>query len=156
MRPIDKIVLHTSYTPEGREHDVDDIDAWHKANGWSGVGYHFVVKIDGTVQVGRPLDKIGAHTKGKNQGSIGVCYIGGMNAEDRKPKDTRTEAQKEALIDLCEGLSLTFGGLTVYGHNEFSTKSCPCFDVKAEFRDVKDPKFTMPLMHEDRVSRKPQ
>ena len=64
MRPIKEIVLHTTYTPEGREHDVEDIRAWHKAKGWSDIGYHYLIKIDGTIEAGRPLDKIGAHAKG--------------------------------------------------------------------------------------------
>ena len=133
MRNIDKIIIHSAYTPAGREHDVDDIRAWHMARGWSDVGYHYIIKLDGTIQAGRPLDKIGAHTKGKNQGSIGICYIGGMSADDRSPEDTRTSNQKQALQQLVSGLNTTFGGLTVHGHNEFSSKPCPCFDVSKEF-----------------------
>ena len=134
MRAINKIIIHSAYTPAGREHDVEDIRAWHKARGWSDVGYHYVIKLDGTIELGRPIDKIGAHTKGQNQGSIGICYIGGMSANDRVPEDTRTEAQKISLQMLVQGLNVTFGGnLTVHGHNEFSSKPCPCFDVSKEF-----------------------
>lgn len=133
MRNINKIIIHSAYTPEGRDHDVEDIRAWHKARGWSDVGYHYIIKLDGTIEAGRPLDKIGAHAKGKNQGSIGICYIGGMSKDDRVPKDTRTSNQKQALQQLVAGLNVVFGGLTVHGHNEFSSKPCPCFDVSAEF-----------------------
>lgn len=133
MRKIDKIIIHSAYTPEGRDHDVEDIRAWHKARGWSDVGYHYVIKLDGTIEQGRALDNIGAHTKGKNQGSIGICYIGGMSKNDRTPEDTRTEAQKTSMQMLVQGLDIVFGGLTVHGHNEFSTKPCPCFDVGKEF-----------------------
>jgi len=137
MRKINKIFIHTSYTPEGREHDVEDIRAWHKARGWSDVGYHYVIKLDGTIEQGRSLDKIGAHAKGHNQGSVAICYIGGMDEKDRVPKDTRTEAQKESLQKLVSALSVTFGGLTVHGHNEVSSKPCPCFDVGKEFPDYR-------------------
>jgi len=133
MRNINKIILHTSYTPAGREHDVEDIRAWHKAKGWKDVGYHYIIKIDGTIEQGRPLDNIGAHCSGQNQGSIGICYIGGMSANDRTPEDTRTEAQKTALRNLIHYLDLVFGGLTVHGHNEFSNKPCPCFNVSEEY-----------------------
>lgn len=138
MRPINKIIIHTSYTPAGREHDVEDIRAWHKAKGWKDVGYHYIIKLDGTIEQGRALDNIGAHTKGQNQGSIGVCYIGGMNKEGRAPEDTRTEAQKHALTQLIKSLNVVFGGtLTVHGHNEFSSKPCPCFDVSSEYPEYR-------------------
>ena len=138
MRSINKIIIHTSYTPAGREHDVEDIRAWHKAKGWKDVGYHYVIKLDGTIEQGRSLDNIGAHTRGHNQGSIGVCYIGGMSANDRTPEDTRTKEQKTALKQLVAALDVVFGGtLTVHGHNEFSNKPCPCFDVGKEFTDYR-------------------
>lgn len=133
MRKLNKVIIHCSYTPEGREHDVDDIRAWHKAQGWSDVGYHFIIKLDGTIEAGRPITKIGAHCKGYNQGSIGICYIGGMDKTDRSPKDTRTESQKESIVNLVNSLNTVFGELSVHGHNEFSSKACPCFDVKEEF-----------------------
>ena len=133
MRKINKIIIHSSYTPEGREHDVKDITAWHKAQGWSDCGYHYVIKLDGTIEQGRAIDKIGAHCKGQNQGSVGICYIGGMDSTDRTPKDTRTNEQKESLMLLVGSLKTVFGDLTVHGHNEFSTKPCPCFDVQSEF-----------------------
>ena len=133
MRPIKEIVLHTTYTPEGREHDVEDIRAWHKAKGWSDIGYHYLIKIDGTIEAGRPLDKIGAHAKGHNQGSIGICYVGGMSADHRSPLDTRTSNQKQAMQQLVSAMNVVFGGVKVLGHNEISSKSCPCFDVGVEF-----------------------
>lgn len=137
MRPIKEIILHTTYTPEGREHDVEDIRAWHKAKGWSDIGYHYLIKIDGTIQAGRPLDKIGAHAKGHNQGSIGIVYVGGMCVEHRKPMDTRTSMQKQALQQLVASLDVVFGGVKVLGHNEVSSKTCPCFDVSEEFNEYR-------------------
>ncbi len=133
MRPIRKIVLHSTYTPEGREHDVEDIRAWHKAKGWSDIGYHYLIKIDGTIEAGRPLDKIGAHAKGHNQGSIGIVYVGGMDADHRVPKDTRTSNQMQSMQRLVSALNVVFDGVKVIGHNEVSTKACPCFDVGEQF-----------------------
>lgn len=135
MRNIERIIIHCSATPEGREHDVEDIRRWHvDGRGWSDVGYHFVVKIDGTIERGRPLDRIGSHCRGKNQGSIGVCYVGGMDKDGKKSKDTRTNAQKLALIELVESIKVVFGDdITVHGHDEFTNKACPSFDVQSEF-----------------------
>lgn len=135
MRKINKIIIHSSATPEGREHDANDIRNWHvKGNGWSDIGYHFVIKLDGTVEKGREVASIGSHCQGQNQGSIGVCYIGGMDVKGKEPKDTRTDAQKKSLVDLIKSLKTVYGGrVTVHGHSEFSTKACPCFNVKEEY-----------------------
>ena len=76
MRQIDKIIVHCSATPNDREVTVEDIDRWHKERGWYGCGYHIVIYRNGSIHMGRPLSKIGAHCKGRNTGSIGVCLIG--------------------------------------------------------------------------------
>jgi N-acetylmuramoyl-L-alanine amidase len=134
MRPINKIILHSTYTPEGREHDVEDIRAWHIARGWKDIGYHYLIQLDGTIEQGRPLDNIGAHAKGYNQGSIGLVYVGGMSSSGRTPQDTRTPEQIKSISKLVDSLNLVLGGnLTVMGHNEVSSKACPCFDVAEEF-----------------------
>lgn len=134
MREINKIIIHCSATPEGREHDVEDIRAWHKARGWKNVGYHYVIKLDGTIQVGRNLRQQGAHAYGHNADSIGICYIGGMTKGGKKAKDTRTKAQKQAMAQLVWKLNEEFGGnLEVIGHNEVSNKACPSFDVSEDF-----------------------
>lgn len=131
MRPIEKVIIHCSATPEGRYHDVHDIRRWHKARGWSDCGYHYVILLDGTIQQGRPLHRAGAHTKGFNSKSIGICYIGGVDAS-MKPKDTRTLEQKESLKTLISSLEMLYAGFTVHGHNEFSSKACPSFNVQTE------------------------
>ena len=106
-----------------------DIDAWHKAKGWAGIGYHFVIDLDGTIEQGRPMDKVGAHCYGHNRNSIGVCYIGGLDSRG-KPKDTRTEAQRVTMTMLCRYLSFMFPRALFYGHKDLDpSKSCPCFDV---------------------------
>lgn len=133
MRTIEKIIIHCSATPEGRPHSVEDIRRWHRAQGFADVGYHFVVGLDGAVFRGRPLEQVGAHCRGQNARSIGICYIGGLTADGRSPRDTRTSAQRLALEALVMLLRLRFPRATVHGHNEFAAKACPCFDVREEF-----------------------
>lgn len=132
MRKITEIIIHCSATKEGKDFTVEDIDRWHRQRGFSGVGYHFIIYRDGSIHAGRPKNKIGAHCKGHNAHSIGICYIGGLSA-DGKPKDTRTAAQKASLRALVEQLQEEFPHATVHGHNEFAAKACPCFDVQKEF-----------------------
>jgi len=133
MRPIDKIILHCAATKEGHNIKTETIKSWHvKGRGWSDIGYHFVIELDGSVKTGRPIERIGAHVQGHNTGSIGVCYVGGIDA-DKKPKDTRTEAQRDAMDELISSLLEQYPGATVHGHNEFSAKACPSFDVAKEY-----------------------
>ena len=132
MRAINKIIIHCSATPEGRDVKTSTIKQWHTAKGWSDIGYHYVIELDGSVNMGRDIDRIGAHTRGENTGSIGISYVGGMDANMENPKDTRTEKQKEALKCLIKDLRKTYGALTVHGHNEFASKACPSFDVQKE------------------------
>ena len=98
MRQITKIIVHCTATPEGREVDVDEIRRWHvDERGWSDVGYHFHIKLDGELQEARPIERTGAHCSGQNYCSIGISYAGGMTKDMKEPKDTRTQAQKERL-----------------------------------------------------------
>jgi len=132
-RKIDKIILHCAATPEGRDVKTETIKSWHvKGNGWSDIGYHFVIELDGAVKNGRPLHRSGAHTKGHNATSIGICYVGGMD-KDKKPKDTRTEAQRKAMDQLIADLKMDHPTATIHGHNEFAAKACPSFDVSKEY-----------------------
>ena len=133
MRTIAKIIVHCSATPQGRDFTVDDIRHWHLQRGFSDIGYHYVIYRDGSVHAGRPLEKAGAHCLNHNSYSIGVCYIGGLAADGKTPKDTRTAAQKSALAKLIAELRGRFPRATVHGHNEFAAKACPCFDVRKEF-----------------------
>lgn len=137
MRSISKIIIHCSATPEGKHYTVQQIRAWHttpkpKGNGWRDIGYHFVIYLDGSVHAGRPIEQIGAHTKNHNANSIGICYIGGCAADGKTPKDTRTEAQKAALVSLVRKLKSEFPQATVHGHNEFANKACPSFNVQKD------------------------
>ena len=133
MRTIDKIIIHCSATPENRDIKTETIRSWHvKGNGWSDIGYHFVIELDGAVKNGRALHKMGAHTRGENAHSIGVCYVGGID-KNKNAKDTRTDAQKNSLNKLISALMLDHSEASVHGHNEFSAKACPSFDVQKEF-----------------------
>ena len=138
MRAINKIILHCSATPEGRHTTVEDIRLWHKQRGWSDIGYHYVVYLDGSVHLGRPIEVTGSHTRGLNKNSIGVVYVGGIDAMSFKPKDTRTPEQKEALDCLLNELMGTYSGSTLHGHNEFASKACPSFDVQKEYKNIID------------------
>ncbi len=144
MRRIDKIILHCSATPAGKHFDVDEIRRWHvEGRGWSDIGYHYIVYLDGSVNNGRPIEIPGAHVRGHNKHSIGVCYIGGVSSiKDKRGKwpaeDTRTPEQKEALWKFLMELMAAYDGATLHGHNEFSSKACPSFDVQKEYKDVID------------------
>lgn len=134
MRKIDEIIIHCSATKEGKDFNVDDIRRWHvNGNGWVDVGYHFVIRLDGRIEVGRPITMKGAHTTNHNANSVGICYVGGLD-ENGKAKDTRTEAQKKALRELCHQLKCVFPTIDkVHGHNYYAAKACPCFKVEDEF-----------------------
>lgn len=130
MRKIDKIIVHCTATPEGRDVTVREVTRWHRARGFRTIGYHYLVGLDGVVYAGRPLEEVGAHCKGENAHSIGICYVGGLERDSLRPKDTRTPAQKRALRALVADLRGRFPGATVHGHREFAPKACPCFDIK--------------------------
>ena len=125
MRKISEIIVHCSATAELRDFGAKDIDLWHKAQGWDCIGYHYVVRIDGTIEEGRPVERIGAHCKGHNAYSIGVCYVGGLAADGKTPKDTRTPEQNAAQLSLIRRLKSNYTGATLYGHCYFAKKTCP-------------------------------
>ncbi len=130
MRKITKIILHCAATVEGKDYTVAQIDSWHRARGFNGIGYHYVIYRDGSIHPGRSIEIAGAHCTGQNANSIGVCYIGGCASDGKTPKDTRTPAQMEALNKLVKELLRKYPGATIHGHNEFANKACPSFNVK--------------------------
>ena len=138
MRKINKIIIHCSDTPEGRDVDAAEIKHWHvKGRGWSDIGYHYVVKLDGIVEVGRPIKRAGAHTIGQNLNSIGICYIGGKDKSNSVFKDTRTKRQKKALKNLIVTLKSIYGAsVEVAGHKDFAARACPCFDAREKYKDL--------------------
>lgn len=128
---VDFLVVHCSATREGQDLNADDIDRMHRQRGFKKIGYHYVIKLDGTVEKGRPDNEPGAHTQGYNSRSIGICYIGGV-ARDAKmtPKDTRTAEQTAALAALLRKLSAAHPAAKVVGHRDIPGvhKACPSFD----------------------------
>lgn len=167
---IDAIVIHCSATPEGKPVTLEDIDRMHRAKGWKMVGYNYVIELDGKIRTGRPLTMTGAHAnteglsgKSYNLHSIGICYIGGVEAALNKKgeivekldsrgkpiaKDTRTPAQKKSMVKLVYELIDRYPNIKeVIGHRDTSPdkngdgfinryewiKECPCFEVRAEF-----------------------
>lgn len=134
MRKIESIVIHCADTYARMDIGVREIRAWHRERGFDDIGYHFVIRRDGTVETGRPLEKPGAHAAGYNAFSIGVCYAGGKG-DDNKPEDNRTPEQKEAMLQLLAKLKQQFPGAVVLGHRDLPgvNKVCPCFSVKEEF-----------------------
>ena len=135
MRKITEIIVHCADTPEGRDDKSADIRRWHKARGFNDIGYHYVVDLDGSIEPGRPIETAGAHCTGHNTNSIGICYIGGAD-KGMKPKDTRTDAQKQSLVLLLRYLRQRYPSAKIYGHRDFANKACPCFDAKTEYQDL--------------------
>ena len=121
---IDTIIIHCAAT--GGDVDAETINEWHLQRGWSMIGYHHVIRFDGTVQVGRLHRQVGAHCRGHNKTSIGICLAGGKN-----PNQGYTSAQWFSLADLCRELMNMYEIATIAGHNDFTyAKTCPNFDVK--------------------------
>ena len=134
MRKIDRIIIHCSDTPAGRYTTVADIDRWHRERGFKKIGYHYVIYLNGAIHKGRNETEIGAHCKGYNAHSIGICYVGGK--ENGKPKDTRTDAQKESLLFLLRDLKKRYPQAKICGHRDLAARDCPCFDAKNEYSSL--------------------
>jgi N-acetyl-anhydromuramyl-L-alanine amidase AmpD len=142
MRQIDLIVIHCSATHAGKDFRAADIDKWHRAKGWNGIGYHFVIDLDGTIETGRPLEVVGSHVQGHNSRSIGIVYIGGLGVLG-SPMDTRTPMQQASMLNLVTQLHRQFPNARIVGHRDLSPdkdgdgmverwewmKECPSFDV---------------------------
>lgn len=141
QRMVDEIIVHYTATPVSEEFSNDQIKASHLARGFSDIGYHYVIGLDGEVRPGRSEAIAGAHCTGHNSRSIGVCYVGGCPARSVENWkyigiDTRTEEQKTALITLLKELKKKYPGATIHGHNEFANKPCPGFNAKEEYKNI--------------------
>lgn len=136
MRQLDKIILHCTATTSARQLSVKEVRKWHQARGWHDIGYHYLIHQDGTIEKGRPIQKVGAHALNNNASSVGVAYCGGVD-KDGEPKDTMTKKQQQAFRDLVHALRLVFSwDIDVVGHNEYSNKACPSFKVQTKFPDL--------------------
>ena len=136
MRHITLIVIHCSAVKPDQQSSAAQIDSWHRQRGFHlGIGYHYVIRRDGTLEMGRPEYMVGAHCKNHNQHSIGVCYEGGLNARG-DPADTRTEAQKRTMLSLLRELKERYPKAIIVGHHNLNPlKACPCFDAVKEYKD---------------------
>ena len=129
------IILHCSATREGQDIKAKTIKQWHKDRGFDDIGYHYVIDLDGTIEKGRAEDLVGAHCKGHNATSIGICYVGGCD-KNMKPKDTRTPEQKRSMLSLVRKLvnKYKIPVTQIWAHHDFDKhKACPSFDI-SEFR----------------------
>ncbi len=137
MRAINEIIIHCSFTKASMDIGVKEIRQWHtdpkpKGNGWSDIGYHYVIARDGEIQTGRPVETPGAHARNHNAKSIGVCLVGGMDKEG-KPRFNYTQPQMDALKAHINHLKRKYPKAKIIGHNDVSNKDCPCFNVGAYF-----------------------
>lgn len=144
------ICIHYSATPIERDYTVADIDAMHRARGFREIGYHYFIRKDGTVETGRDLSQpgrfeVGAHSKGENSSSVGICYEGGVRASAPNVGfDSRTHAQKTAMIALIISLQERFPGAIVEGHRDMpgAATQCPGFDARAWWDEVSASRVT--------------
>lgn len=127
---IKGLVVHCSATKAKHDINVDDIDRWHKEKGWSEIGYHFVITRDGTIENGRMVDEVGAHARGFNKGTLGICLVGGLDPKG-KPEDNFTDEQKASLSKLIKELYEAYPIKFIVGHRDLPkvSKACPCFKV---------------------------
>lgn len=130
----DYIVVHCTATPPDRYVDAKEINHWHIQRGFAGIGYHYVIQRDGTIEIGRKSDQIGAHAQGHNDSSVAVCLVGGID-KNGKPESNYTPEQAEMLHLLIDGLRARYPAAEVLGHCDLPgvAKACPCFDVRRWF-----------------------
>ena len=129
MRHIDTIVIHMSLTPPSMDIGAAEIDRWHRDRGWRGIGYHHVIRRDGTVEDGRPIEQQGAHVAGHNSTSIGVCMVGGRTQTGNAVDANFTSAQWRSLSRLCKDLLIRFPDVRIVGHRDLDNRGCPGFDA---------------------------
>ena len=130
MRTIKQLIVHCSAVRAGIGQTVGDIRRDHLQRGWRDIGYHFVIEDDGNVQRGRPVAQVGAHAKGNNRFSIGICYTGGL-ATYGNGLSGPNQAQQAALRSLLNTLRHVFPDAEILGHRDTGAKKdCPCFDVR--------------------------
>lgn len=131
MRKINTIIIHCSATRPSQDIGKVEIESWHKKLGWLGIGYHYIIRRDGSVEIGRDIAVTGAHTKGHNVGSVGICMVGGVTEKDVNiAEDNFNLEQYEALENLIRELKQNYPTIrTIKGHGDYANKACPSFDV---------------------------
>lgn len=134
-RNINEIIVHCTATKEGQDVSVAQVRKWHLERGFSDIGYHYLVDLNGVTHLGRDVDYVGAHCTNHNSRSIGVVYVGGLD-KNGKAKDTRTAYQKDGLNILLIRLRQLYPYASIHGHREYANKECPCFDAYTEYRKI--------------------
>ena len=131
MQNISLITVHYTATYDDQDIGAREIRKWHLERGWQDIGYHIVIRLDGTVEQGRPLHQVGAHVGGRNTGNIGICYIGGLKRATgpNVGHNTMTKAQEQALIGEIRALLKRWPKAQVVGHRDLASTQCPGFSV---------------------------
>lgn len=143
----DLIVVHCSATPPSMDIGAEEIDRWHRERGFRGIGYHAVIRRSGLIEPGRPLGAMGAHARGFNDVSVGVCLVGGLGEDRRTPSPSFTGRQFAALDRLVAALGKAFPHARLLGHRDLPNvdKACPCFDVSLWAAVRRDPLTAEPV-----------
>ena len=131
MRELERIILHCSATKPGVKVSAERIKRWHIGRNFRTIGYHFVIQPNGLLEMGRPINEVGAHCKGFNKTSVGICYIGGLDAQGNAC-NTMTDEQVYTLAAICSAICyVSCKYVPLHGHREFNNtgKECPGFDV---------------------------
>ena len=139
MREIKEIIIHCAATKPTQNIGATEIERWHRARGFFGIGYHYVIRRDGTLETGRPIEKIGAHAEGHNANSIGICLVGGINDKNGRPECNYTKEQWTKLNWLVTSLEKRYTKAKIIGHNQIANKACPCFSVQKWLKNGRQP-----------------
>jgi N-acetylmuramoyl-L-alanine amidase len=135
----DFIVVHCAATTAKMDIGKVEIDRWHRARGWFGIGYHYVIRRDGTLEVGRPDDVVGAHVSNHNSNTLGICMAGGLAEDKKTPEDNFTPAQLKTLKKLLTELKVKYPKAEIKGHGEFPPpnlgRACPVFPLQKWLKD---------------------
>jgi N-acetylmuramoyl-L-alanine amidase len=143
IKHVEFLVVHCSATPASRDIGRAELDVMHRQRGFNGIGYHFVVRRNGDVEIGRPSDQPGAHVEGFNSRSLGICMVGGVKPDGKTAEANFTEAQYDTLRKLLDKLLASHPDAKVLGHRDLSPdknkdrkispnewlKECPTFDA---------------------------
>lgn len=133
-KATDFLVVHCSATKPSMNIGKKEIDTWHRQRGWLMIGYHYVIRRDGEIEIGRHQDEVGAHVKDYNHNSLGICLVGGVD-DNNEPEQNFTEEQYNALASLLYQLKAVYPDALIKGHRNFANKACPSFDVEEWWKD---------------------
>lgn len=128
-KETNEIFVHCSATKPSMNVGVREIRQWHKEKGWLDIGYHFVIRRDGTVEEGRDINAVGSHVQGYNHDSIGICLVGGVD-DSGKFKANFTPAQMQSLRSKLVELKVEYPSVVVRAHHDVAPKACPSFDLQ--------------------------